>query len=64
MTSHELGRRLDEGVCQTHLDERLSGHAETPGFLIDLAQKVYREIHVDALDRAARSDRIGQVHMR
>ena len=58
------GRRLGKGVCQAHLDERLSGHAETPGLLVDVAQQVHREVHVHALHRAARSRRLGLVHER
>jgi hypothetical protein len=46
-------RRLGEGVCQSHLDERLSGDAEAPALLIDVAQQVHREVHVHALHRAA-----------
>ena len=36
---HQSGCRLNDGVCQPNLDERLSRHAEPPGLLIDLTQE-------------------------
>jgi hypothetical protein len=44
---------LDERVGQPDFDECLPGHAETTGLLIDLAQEVYREVYIHALDSAA-----------
>lgn len=55
---------LDERVGQSDLDERLSGDAEPAGLLIDLAQEVYREVHVHSLDRSAGADRLAEVHVR
>jgi hypothetical protein len=46
---------LDERVGEPDPDERLSGDAEPPGFLIDLAQEVHRDVHVHALDCASGS---------
>ena len=55
---------LDERVGQANLDERLSGDAEPTGLLIDLAQQVDREVHVDTLDRSAGANRLAEVHVR
>jgi len=54
----------DERIGESNLDERLPGDAKASGFLIDLAQEVYREVDVHALDRAAWPDGLGEVHMR
>jgi hypothetical protein len=55
---------LDQRIGQPDLDERLPGHAEPTGLLIDLAKQVHREIHVHALNGAARPNGLGEVHMR
>lgn len=52
---------LDERVGQSDFDECLPGHTESTGLLIDLAQQVYRKVHVDALDRSAGADRFADV---
>lgn len=57
-------RRLDERVGETHFDERLPGDAEPAGFLVDLAEQVDGEIHVDALDRLAGAAGLAAVHVR
>ena len=54
---------LDERIGKSNLDERLPGHAESTGLLVDLAQEVHREIHVHALNRPAGPDRLGEVHV-
>lgn len=43
--------------------ERLSGHTEATGLLIDFAQEVYREVDVHPLDRATGPGRLGEVHV-
>jgi hypothetical protein len=55
---------LDERVGQPDFDECLPGHAETPGLLIDLAQEVYREVYIHALDSADGTDGFVAVHVR
>jgi len=59
MASHS-----DERVGQPDLDERLPGHAESTGFLIDLAQEAHRDIDVHALHGPAGANGLADVHMR
>jgi hypothetical protein len=55
---------LDQRVGKSDFDERLPGHAETTGLLIDLAKQVHREADVHALNGAARPNGLGEVHAR
>lgn len=54
---------LHERVRHPHLDERLPGHTKTSGLLVDLTQQVNGEVHVDALNRTAGTDRLADVHV-
>jgi hypothetical protein len=44
-------------------DERLPSHAESTGFLIDLAQQFQREVDMYALNRPAGADGLAEIHM-
>jgi hypothetical protein len=52
-----------ERVCEAQLDERLTGHADALGFLIDSFQQVDREIHVHTLDFTPRAASSGEINV-
>ena len=54
---------LDERIGQSNRDERLSGDAEPPSLLIDLAPQVDREVYVGTLNWAAGASRLAEVHV-
>ena len=54
---------LDERVGQSNLDERLSGDAEPTGLLMNLAQQVDGEVHVDTLNCSTWANRLAEVHV-
>ena len=55
-TAHNIG--------EAELDERLAAYADAPGFAVDLAQQVEREIHIHALDVPTRAPSQRQVEVR
>ena len=57
------GSRLEEGVRQANFDERLPGHTESTGLLIDFPQQVDREVHVDTLNGSARAEPFAKVYV-
>ncbi|HJZ71024.1 MAG TPA: hypothetical protein VKE51_04745 [Vicinamibacterales bacterium] len=45
-------------IGKPNLDERLAGHAESPGFGIDRAQQIHWKVDIDTLHLTARPARL------